>query len=122
MAYDAKKGRGKKVPETITVDDEVLVWAVQSEPQWSTDGYMGLRISVRASEHFRQLIIEFPYTKTQHGRPKSWPERPREFKLLLEAAIHQAMDAGWRPNARGKVFNFLADEDPEDPARPESYA
>ena len=36
--YNAKKGRGKQVPETIDIDGEPLVWAVLSEPQWSTDG------------------------------------------------------------------------------------
>jgi hypothetical protein len=120
--YNAKKGRGNKVPETIEIDGETLVWAVLSEPQWSTDGYMGLRLSVRASENFRELIVEFPYTKTQHGRPRSWPDRPREFKILLEAAIRGAMEAGWRANSRGRPFNFLAPEAADDPSRPEGYA
>lgn len=120
--YNAKKGRGNKVPETIDIDGEPLVWAVLSEPQWSTDGYMGLRLSVRASENFRELIVEFPYTKTQHGRPRSWPDRPREFKILLEAAIRGAMEAGWRANSRGRPFNFLAPEAADDPSRPEGYA
>lgn len=120
--YNAKKGRGKQVPQTIDIDGEPLVWAVLSEPQWSTDGYMGLRVSVRASENFRELIVEFPYTRTQHGRPRSWPDRPREFRILLETSIRQAMEAGWRANSRGRPFNFLTPELPDDPSRPESYA
>ena len=117
--YNAKKGRGNRVPETITIDGEALVWKVASEPHWSTDGYIGLRISVRASENFRELVIEFPYTNTKSGRPKSWPDRPREFLILLEWAIRLAMEAGWRPNARGKVFNFPAPDMADDPTRPE---
>ena len=118
--YDAKKGRGKQVPNSITIDGEELVWAVLSQPQWSTDGYMGLRVSVRASENFRELIVEFPYTNTKSGRPRSWPDRPREFRLLLESHVRGAIEAGWRLNARGKPFTFLAPESADDPARPES--
>ena len=120
MAYNAKKGRGNRLPETITIDGEELVWAVLSEPHWSTDGFIGLRLSVRASEHFRELILEFPYTNSKSGRPRSWPDRPREFKILLESHIRAAIEAGWRLNARGKPFNFLAPESADDPAHRES--
>ena len=69
----------------------------------------------------RELIIEFPYTHSQNGRPKSWPHRPREFKILLEGAIRQAMELGWNPNSRGRPFNMVADEDPDDPALPANF-
>ncbi len=121
MVY-AKKGRGNAVPETVTLDGEVMTWKPLSEPRWTSDGYIGLRISVQVIEDglsYRELIIEFPYTRSQNGRPKSWPHRPREFRLLLEGAIRQAMDLGWNPSSRGRPFNIVADEDPDDPARPE---
>jgi hypothetical protein len=120
--YSAKKGRGNAVKETISIDGEVLSWEALSEPQWSTDGYMGLRLSVRlAGENLRELIVEFPYTNTQHGRPRSWPHRPKEFKALLEDAVRQAMDAGWDASSRGRPFTFLVPENADDPSRPEHY-
>ena len=120
--YSAKKGRGTAVKETVSIDGEVLSWEALSEPQWSTDGYMGLRLSVRlANENLRELIVEFPYTNTQHGRPRSWPHRPKEFKALLEDAIRQAMDAGWNASSRGRPFIFLVPENADDPSRPEHY-
>lgn len=121
MVY-AKKGRGNASAETLSIEGEAVTWEVLSEPRWSSDGYVGLRISVRADANFRELIVEFPYTKTQNGRPRSWPNRPREFRILLEAAIRQAMDAGWRVDSRGRPFNFQVADDPSDPSRPETYA
>ncbi len=123
MVY-AKKGRGNAVPETVTIDGDVMTWKPLSEPRWTTDGYVGLRISVQVFEDGlsrRELIVEFPYTHTQHGRPKSWPHRPREFRILLEATIRQAMELGWDPNSRGRPFNIIADEDPDDPSLPKNF-
>ena len=66
-------------------------------------------------------MLEFPYTNTQNGRPRNWPHRPREFVLQLEDAVRLAMADGWRPESRGKTYNFALPDDPNDPSRPESY-
>lgn len=121
MVY-AKKGRGNAVADTVSVDGEVMNWEPISEPRWSTDGYVGLRISVRVDAHARELIVEFPYTRTQNGRPRSWPHRPREFKILLEEAVRLAIEAGFEPNSRGRPFVFQVPDNPEDPSRPDGHA
>ena len=89
-----------------------LDWKLVSGPQFSNSGdrYKGLCISVRVrGDARRELIIECPYPINKAGRPLPVPQRPPVAPKKVEAAILEAVSAGWDPGSRGKAFVFNAE-------------
>ncbi len=110
-----KKKQAQIVDESITVDGIELRWHMHIEPQVTTEfGHKGRRFSVRKAEGTRrELMLEFPFPiETPNRKPRS-PESAKILPSVLEAAIRQAIEAGWRPQSRGRVFNFRVQEDVE---------
>lgn len=102
--------RGKHTIEgLIVIDGNSLVWRLVSQPQWTTeDGYIGLRISVRADDtRHRELILEYPFPKglTGVGLPQL-SQGPKFSVKTIEAGVRQAIATGWDPNSRGKALRF----------------
>ncbi len=110
-----KKKQNQIIDETIVVDDIDLRWHLHSEPQFTSEfGHKGRRFSVRKVEGTkRELIIEFPFPKETPNRKPLSPQSEKISTSVLEAAIRQAIGAGWRPQSRGRVFNFQITEDVE---------
>jgi hypothetical protein len=97
----------KKSRETpITVDGYELCWRIQRQPAWGDrDGYKGLAISVlRTDAVRRELILEYPFLGAKS--PSHLAERPKLSPKAIEADIRSAIEAGWDPDSRGKLFAF----------------
>ncbi|HEU0096503.1 MAG TPA: hypothetical protein VFQ52_08615, partial [Rhizomicrobium sp.] len=76
------------------------------------DGYKGMAISVTLAEgNGRELLLEYPYPKFKPG-PQRKAERPRILPAVIEKDIRAAMDAGWDPTSRGRVFAFPVEPEP----------
>jgi len=110
-----KKKQMEIIDELITVDGIDLRWHLHSEPQITSEfGPKGRRYSVRKAEGTkRELILEFPFPKETVKRKPVSPQSAKIFPNILEAGIRQAIEAGWRPLSRGRVFNFRVVEDVE---------
>jgi len=109
MAGGLKKRRKRTIEGATSIDDVSMLWELISEPQWSNSGhgYKGLYICVRVSDAARrELVIEYPYRRGSDGRPLPIPQRPCVTPKAVEASIREAIDAGWDPSSRGKVFVF----------------
>src|SRR3569833_4119422 len=100
------RGKKKDIGGVIKIGEEKLRWSVKSEPVWkTTDGDIGLRLSVVRHDEalprhgtlkaWRELILQFPFEKPKHAT--RFPERSFVLLVLLLAAIHIAMEAGWAP-------------------------
>ncbi|HEX3920231.1 MAG TPA: hypothetical protein VHW60_23065 [Caulobacteraceae bacterium] len=86
------------------IDRHRFQWKLASEPQWTTDGYKGLCVSVKqASGSFRELIIEYPYDKSA-----LLPQRPKITAAVIENDIRDAIADGWDPESRGRSHVFMA--------------
>lgn len=89
----------------IAVGELSFRWKIHREPQWCTsDGWKGLAISVeRADVRGRQLLIELPFSANER---RSTPQRQRPNVSDAELRVHiaEAIDAGWKPESRGKPF------------------
>jgi hypothetical protein len=105
-------GRAKRSVEAkVTIDGHELVWTLEREPKWHTDGPRGLAISVKLSEgNHKELLLEYPYPKWKPGPVRNL-ERPRIMPVVIEAGIRAAMEAGWDPTSRGRVFAFQVEEE-----------
>ncbi|MBZ5629543.1 MAG: hypothetical protein LAO06_11835 [Acidobacteriia bacterium] len=90
--------------ETVTVDGEEYRW--QRRHGWVVDmdvGIKGISISVWLEPgKTRELIVDFPFSV--YGLDRS----PKRAALIaaLSPAIKAAIDAGWRPESRGRTFRF----------------
>ncbi len=111
------KARKRQAGGTFMMDGVELHWSLLREAQYTTnDGYKGMAFTVRAKSDpgsnrvFRELILEFPFPKRKYRFAHQEKERiePRR----VEAATRQAMEAGWDPVSRGRVFAFQIE--PED--------
>jgi hypothetical protein len=110
------KARKRQASGKVTIDDVEIVWELLREAQYTTsDGYKGMAFSVRADgdKVFRELILEFPFPKRKFRFAHQ--EKERIFAPVIEAAIRQAMDAGWNPVSRGRVFAFQVPDQPSAP-------
>jgi hypothetical protein len=56
-------------------------------------------------ETTRELVIEFD---AQDYPPKR-PAAPAQLAIRIQEYTAKAIDAGWRPDSRGKPFYFVAD-------------
>ena len=110
-----KKKQMEVVDELITVDGIELRWHLHAEPQITSEfGPKGRRYSIRAAEGTkRELILEFAFPKETTKRKPVSPQSAKIFPNILEDGIRQAIEAGWRPYSRGRVFSFRLEEDVE---------
>jgi hypothetical protein len=101
----------RSVGGIIVIDGMNLDWHVQREPQWSsTDGWKGMSIAVRLAENkCRELLVEYPFKRRTNGMAE-FPQRPNIIAKALETDVKAAMEAGWDPMSRGKVFAFQVAE------------
>ena len=90
--------------ETVTVDGEEYRW--RARHGWVVDmevGIKGVSVSVWLEPgKTRELIIDFPFSV--FGLDRS-PKRAH-LVAALGPAIKAAMDAGWKPESRGRTFRF----------------
>ena len=111
--------RKRSLSGRVTVDGIPLIWEIKSEPAWGTShGNIGLRISVMKYDEtltrhgerkaWRELILQFPFEKQRHA--SRFPEKPRVTPEMLAAGVRLAIQAGWSPDARGKVFELILEE------------
>ncbi len=100
--HGQKKRRKRSLEATVQLDRHDYSWTLQSEPQWTTSGAVGLCVSVRlAEEARRELIIEFPFDPSAFV-----PQRPKLTPSIVAAAIQAALDDGWEPASRGRAYRF----------------
>src|SRR5271170_2755489 len=94
-----RKKRKRTISGTVAIDGFDLCWELHSEPQFTSEhGYKGLRISVKLAEGARrELMLEFPFPKRNATELAHYPEPPKVTAGAVEAAIRQAMEAGWNP-------------------------
>lgn len=107
------KARKRTATGKVIIDGHELEWSLLREAKFTTnDGYKGMAFSVQTQGHktFRELILEFPFPMNKAG----WAQREKERiqPHLIEAAIKQAMEAGWDPVSRGRFFAFQVPENP----------
>lgn len=97
----------RSVGGSIVIEGMDLLWHVHREPQWCTDdGWKGMSIAVCLADHkCRELLIEYPFKRRANGMA-DFPQRPNIIAKALETDIRTAMEAGWDPTSRGKVFAF----------------
>ncbi len=108
MAHSRAK---RSVEAKVTIDGHELIWTLEREPKWHTDGPRGLAISVKLSEgNHKELLLEYPYPKWKPGAVRN-QERPKIVPATIEAGIRAAMNAGWDPTSRGRVFAFQVAEE-----------
>ena len=106
------KRRKRAMEATTTVGGQEIHWVLRSEPQWTPDGgYKGVTFSVHLADmKHRELILEFPYPQPKvHGY--QFPAKPKVLPEKVDAAIQQAIDAGWRPTSRGRPIIFEVEEE-----------
>ena len=111
--------RKRNLSGIVQVDGVPLIWHIKSEPAWGTShGDIGLRLSVMKHDEtltrhgnnkaWRELILQFPFEKQRHA--SRFPEKPKVTPEMLTAGVRLAIEAGWSPNARGKVFELVLEE------------
>ena len=102
-----KEKQGEKI-QTIAVDGEEYQWRLRHS--WIAtggEGLKGISISVwQIPERTRELIVDFPFSVFGLDR------KPKPVYLVnaLRSAIQAAMEAGWRPESRGRTFRFTVPE------------
>lgn len=102
--HGQKKRRKRSLTGKIEIEGQNLCWELVSEPQSTTDGRVGLRISVRLAQGaHRELIIEYPYDATVF-----LPQRPKITAAIVESDTLDAIAEGWEPTSRGRAFVFMA--------------
>jgi hypothetical protein len=106
------KRRKRAMEATATVAGHEIHWVLRSEAQWTPDGgFKGVTFSVHLADmKHRELILEFPYPQAK-VKGYQFPPRPKIFPEKVEAAIGQAIAAGWRPTSRGRPFIFEVPEE-----------
>ena len=102
------KARKRQASGKVRIDEVELVWELTREAHYSTsDGYKGMQFSVRAvsdtARDFRELLLEFPFPKQKPGFHQ---DKERILPARIEAAIHEAIAAGFDPLSRGRVWAY----------------
>jgi hypothetical protein len=103
------KARKRSAEASVEVDGHSLIWTLEREAQWTTnDGGKGMAFSVRLADgNFRELLLEFPYPR---WKPGGRQDKERIQPQRIVSAIRQAIDAGWDPQSRGRVFALQVPE------------
>ena len=104
--------RKKQKSEQITVDGIELAWTVLRDTQWSSrDDYQGITISVRkVGPERRELLLKYPFLGAKPNGKWHIPEKLKVTPQIVEAGIREALEAGWEPDSRGKVFNWFVEK------------
>ena len=95
----------KPSSESVSVQGFDLRWNIYRRGGASTayENNRGLAVTLSVEPgQTRELRIEFPFGAYFFDMPK----QESEFVEKLRDAIAEAIDAGWRPNSRGKAFVF----------------
>jgi hypothetical protein len=93
---------------TVEIDGLKYDWELQSEPQLSsTDGWMGMTVSLRQRDMPREAVLQFPTPKRLlRGLPKG---RSHINDAIASRGIRAALSAGWNPASRGRAVIFMVD-------------
>ena len=104
--------RKKQTTAPITVDGHELAWTVLRDTQWSSrDDYQGITISVRQiGPERRELLLKYPFLGARPNGKWHIPEKLKITQQIVEAGIREAIEAGWKPNSRGKVFTWFVEK------------
>ena len=90
----------------VIVDDVGYTWQLDREPRASSsDGVLGVAITVMAIDGARNLLLELPNPKSSRNRVM-YHRRPKITPIEIETGIRAALLSGWKPFSRGKVFRF----------------
>ena len=107
------KARKRTASGTLIIDGHELEWTLRREAMVTTnDGYKGMAFTVHTlgGKTYRELILEFPFPMNKAG----WAQHREKERIdphRIEAAIRQAMEAGWDPVSRGRFFAFQVPEE-----------
>lgn len=104
--------RKKQVTSPITVDGLELTWTVLRDTQWSSrDDYQGITISVRkAGPERRELLLKYPFLGVKPNGNWHIPEKLKVSPQIVETGIREAIEGGWDPDSRGKVFTWFVEK------------
>ena len=95
----------------IQVDGSDYNWSIFRQPRWTNRGgykLLGLAILVkRVNASTRELLLEFAIDPKKHGDMPQH-QRFRVSDKRLSECIRTAIESGWDPESRGKVFRFDA--------------
>jgi hypothetical protein len=87
------------------VEGEELQWQI-ARPGGSSnmyENYRGLAVELVAEPgRTKPLRLEFPFRTFRW----SMPNQKREFEVLLEKLVREALAKGWHPHKRGKPFVY----------------
>jgi hypothetical protein len=104
--------RKKQVTSPITIDGLELTWTLLRDTQWSSrDDYQGITISVRkVGPERRELLLKYPFLGVKPNGQWHIPERLKVTPQIVEAGIREAIEGGWEPDSRGKVFTWFVEK------------
>lgn len=95
----------KKGSRKIIVDDIEYRWRIRWKPSYGQGiGESNLTAAIELYENPQSpLIITFPWL-----RPDSWVGKTKESVTPkdIETCVKNALSQGWKPNVKGKIFNF----------------
>ena len=94
----------------INIDDVSYRWHVHHEPYFSTDfGWRGLIIYVELNVEkvHRPLLLEYPAEERKKVTYEANRQKTPVVESQLREYIREAMAAGWRPDSRGKAFDYV---------------
>jgi hypothetical protein len=105
------KPRKRQAAGTMIIDGVEIAWELRREAHYSSfEGFKGMQFTARAKSDtartFKELVLEFPFPERKSGRPL---EKERIVPQTIEAAIRQAIDGGFDPTSRGRVFVWLVE-------------
>lgn len=96
--------KSENSPDKLTIDGDDYFWKVRHG--WFVDsgvGIKGISISVwRTPGSTRELVIDFAFSVFGLNRS---PKRA-DLIAVLVPAVKAGIDAGWRPDSRGRTFRF----------------
>jgi hypothetical protein len=104
--------RKKQVTSPITSDGLELTWTIRRDTQWSSrDDYQGITISVRkVGPERRELLLKYPFLGVKPNGQWHIPEKLKVTPQIVEAGIREAIEGGWEPDSRGKVFTWFVEK------------
>jgi hypothetical protein len=104
--------RKKQVTSPITIDGLELTWTILRDTQWSSrDDYQGITISVRKmGPERRELLLKYPFLGVKPNGQWHIPEKLKVTPQIVEAGIREAIEGGWEPDSRGKVFTWFVEK------------
>ena len=93
---------------SFTLGPDHFTWSVKHYAgEFSADtNFRGItaRVCLTAAKS-RELVIEFD----PRDYPLKRPASSQSFEARIQEYTQQAIDAGWRPDSRGKPFRWVAD-------------